>query len=457
MKNYSILFAAILLACAASFTGYSQSIISIAGVGTEGNTGEGGAPGAAALNWPTSVAVDSIGDIFIADANNNIVRKIHNNIITTVAGTGFRAGTGYGDFSGDGAAATLAHLWFPSGVAADRYGNLYIADKGNNCIRKVDTGGRISTVAGIGGAANSGYTGDGAAAISAMLNAPTHVAVDTFGNVYIADYGNSAIRELTISSGFISTIAGTGVTGYGGDGGPAVSAQLANANDVAVDLAGNVYIADMYNNLIRKIDLTGTINSIAGTGISGFSGDGGPATAAYLFQPSSVAVDDSGNVYFSDKGNERVRMINAHDTISTLAGTGVAGYNGDGRPANTAKLWYPEGIAARNNHDVYLADRGNFRVRKITNSVVGIKNVNSSSASVAVFPNPSQGAFTININTDIEEQAQIVITNMAGEKVIDNSLTTNKPIEIIFDQPAGIYLLSAITAQGITNEKLIIK
>ncbi len=456
MKKYLTLFLFTLLVFLFPFFTYSQVITTVAGIGTEGYTGDNGGSHGATLNWPTSVAVDTFGNIFIADADNNVVRKVHNGIITTVAGTGFRAGTGYGDFTGDAGPATDARLWFPTGVAVDRIGNLYIADNGNNCIRRVDTTGIITTIAGIGGNGNFGYSGDGAIAVGAKLNHPTRVAVDTFGKIYIADAQNSVIRMVDLSAN-ISTIAGTGVTGYGGDGALANAAQLNMPNDVAVDLAGNVYIADMYNNRIRKIDGSGNIKTIAGTGISGFSGDGGAATNAYLFQPSGIAVDDSGNIYFSDLGNARVRMINPHDTILTIAGTDATGFNGDGRPATTAKLWYPEGLAAKNNKDVYIADRGNFRVRRVTYTLVGVNTINNTAASINLFPNPSQGAFTISIKTDVQEIARIVITNVAGEKISEVTTHTNTPVSLKFDEPPGLYFLSAITDEGVLNEKLIVK
>ena len=435
----------------------AQEITTVAGVGTEGWTGDKGPARSAELDWPTSVALDRKGNLYIADANNNIIRKVSasNGIITTVAGNGFRAGTGYGSFSGDSGPATAATLFFPSGIAVDTVGRLYIADEGNNCIRKVDTSGIIITIAGTGGAGNFGYSGDGGPAIAALLNGPTRVAVDTFLNVYIADASNSAIRELNILTGNIATIAGTGVSGFGGDGGLATAAQLNMPNDVAVDLIGNVYIADMYNNRIREIGLNDTITTIAGTGISGYSGDHGPATAADLFQPSGIALDDSGNVFFSDLGNSCVRKINRVDTITTIAGNDTAGYNGDSRAAVSAKLWFPEGLAAV-GYDVYIADRGNFRIRELIPTLLGVNTISKSKSSINVFPNPGQGYFSMTINTITDEEAHVMITNLTGEEVNNVDARTNTMLHIQLNQPAGMYFISAVTAHGVLNEKLII-
>jgi len=455
-KHLYLLLAALSLFIVPVYT-HAQEIITVAGVGIEGWTGDKDAAVSAALDWPSGVAIDRDSNLYIADANNNIIRKVKNGIITTVVGTGFRAGTGYGSFSGDGGPASAATLFFPSGVAVDTLGRLFIADQGNNCIREVDTNGIITTVAGIGGAGNFGYSGDGAAANAALLNTPTRVAVDTSGNIYIADSHNSVIREVTLLTGNIATIAGTGVNGYGGDGGPAVSAQLSWVNDVAVDRPGNVYIADTYNGLIREIDLTGNINTIAGSGISGYSGDGGPATAADLFEPSGIAVDTFGNVFFSDIGNSSVRKISATDTITTIAGVDTPGYNGDGRYAPSAKLWYPEGLATI-GHNLYIADRGNFRVREIVphSYFLAVNNVIGAKGSINLFPNPNQGSFTISVNTGFDEQAHIVITNLTGEQVTNTDAQTNAHVNINLNQPPGIYFVSAITAHGVLNEKLII-
>ena len=252
-------------------------------------------------------------------------------------------------------------------MAADGAGNLYIADSGNHRIRKVDSSGTISTIAGSG---EFGFGGDGGPAIDARLNYPSGVAVDGAGNVYIADLGNQRIRKVD-STGTITTIAGSGETGFGGggfggDGGPATEAQLNYPRGVAIDGAGNVYIADQGNQRIRKVDSTGTITTIAGSGERGFSGDGDPATEAQLNYPWGVAVDGAGNVYIADLGNHRIRKVDSLGTITTIAGSGEFGFGGDGGPAIDARLNYPSGVAVDGAGNLYIADSVNHRIRILT-------------------------------------------------------------------------------------------
>lgn len=288
-------------------------------------------------------------------------------IITTFAGNGFGSGgdceSFCGGFSGDGGPATSAELNGPNGVAVDSTGNLYIADYGNDAIRKVNTLGIITTVAGIGG--SSGYSGDNGPATSAKLFNPTGVAEDSAGNLYIADIYNQVVRKVD-ANGIITTIAGiNGPAAFSGDGGPATSAQLSYPNDVALDSAGNLYISDEFNQRIRKVDLNGIINTIAGNGTSGFAGDNGPATSAELDGPSGIAVDSTGNLYIADSANYRIRKVDVHGTITTLAGNGTPGFSGNGVAGTSAELLYPQGVAADGAGDVYIADLDNEVVRKV--------------------------------------------------------------------------------------------
>ncbi|MGD0446232.1 MAG: chitobiase/beta-hexosaminidase C-terminal domain-containing protein [Edaphobacter sp.] len=275
-------------------------ISTVAGDGTKGYTGDGGAATSAELNLPNGVAVDSSGNLYIADSLNNVVRKVTTaGIISTVAGDGTQG------YTGDGGAATNAELHLPNSITMDSSGNLYIADSLNNVVRKVTAAGIISTVAGNG---TQGYTGDGEAATSAELNLPYSVTMDSSGNLYIADTGNDRIRKVT-AAGIISTIAGAGAQGYTGDGGAATSAALNQPNGVAVDSSGNLYIADTGNNVVRKVTAAGIISTVAGNGVGAFSGDGGAPTGAELNQPWDVSVDSSGNLYISDSANHRIRKV----------------------------------------------------------------------------------------------------------------------------------------------------
>ena len=286
-----------------------------------------------------------------------------NGTISTVAGNG---SPGY---SGDGGAATSAEIMNPAGVAVDSAGNLYIADASNYRIRKVAANGVISTVAGNG---NPGYSGDGGPATSATMMHPAAVAVDVAGNLYIADSGNSSIRKVAVSD-TISTVAGGGIAGYSGgssggysgDGGPATDASLDYPSGVATDLAGNLYIADTYNQRIRKVAVDGTISLVAGNGNAGYSGDGAAASNATLYYPAGVTVDSAGALYIADSANHRVRKVAASGVISTVAGNGSPGYSGDGGPATMAMLMHPAGVAVDAAGNLYIADSSNNRVREV--------------------------------------------------------------------------------------------
>src|SRR5262249_43565373 len=257
--------------------------------------------------------------------------------------------------------ATSALLSALESVATDGEGNFYIADTVNHRIRKVDPRGVISTLAGNG---VSGFSGDGAPATSAQLSAPRSVTIDRAGNLYIADSGNNRVRKIT-AAGVISTIAGNGNNGFGGDGGPATSAQL-SVWGVAADSAGNLYLSDRNNHLIRKVSPGGVISRVAGTGFFGFSGDGGPATAAQLNNPQGMAIDGAGNLFIADGYNHRVRKIGADGIIRTVAGTGSQGDGGDGGPATNSQLRYPQGVAVDSDGALYIADTSNGRLRKVS-------------------------------------------------------------------------------------------
>ncbi len=328
-------------------------INTIVGLDVQGFTGDGSTASKALLNTPMGVATDSQGNLYIADTFNNRIRKV----VGFAGNISTLAGNGQISYAGDGGPAFQALLNAPQAVAVDASGNFYIADTGNNVIRKVSSGGAISNFAGNGSA---GFGGDGNAATGAQLNAPQGVAVDSSGNVYIADTGNSRVRK--VSGGAITTIAGNGTVGYAGDNGAATGAMLNSPTGVAVDSAGNVYIADFGNNVVRKVS-GGNITTFAGNGRQGYSGDGGPGSQAQLNGPQGVAVDNAGNVYITDTLNSRIRKVSG-GTIRTVAGVGIAGYNGDGGPAVSAQLAGPSGIAVDAAGSIYVSN-GSSNVRKI--------------------------------------------------------------------------------------------
>jgi len=343
------------------------NITTIAGNYTRGYSGDGAAATSAELNLPFG-AVFVGGNLYIADQVNEAVRLVGGNgNISTIAGTGLSG------FTKDGVQANTSELSSPSGVYVDGSGNLYIADTQNSAIRMVTAKGIISTVAGV--ESTPGYQGDGSGALSANLLRPSSVALDSSGNIYIADSGNNVIRKVTVSTGTISTYAGDFNTpGYTGDGGPATKVGVGMSDPVAIalDSAGNLYIADTNNNVIRKVTAsTGIITTIAGQGptAAGFSGDGGRAVFAQLSHPKGVAVDAAGNVYISDTFNQRIRMVTPNGIISTVAGTGALTNSslsniGDGGPATAATLNFPAGLSLDTAGNLYIADNNNNVIRQ---------------------------------------------------------------------------------------------
>jgi len=297
-------------------------ITTVAGNGLPAYSGNGGAATNARLNYPWGVAVDTNGNLFFADAVNNVVRKVDvNGIITTVAGNGFNAGTFHGGFSGDGGAATNAELYYPFGVALDTNGNFFIADEFNYRIREVNGSGIIHTVAGGGG----GSRGDGGAATNATLMGPTGVALDAGGDLFIADNGDSRVRKVSVA-GIISTVAGGGNT-YPTEGIAATNAELFNPTGVTVDAAGNLFISDELDYSVHKVGTNGIIRTVAGTATPGYTGDGGPATNAELREPNNVAFDAAGNMFIADSFNDVVRKVDTNGIITTVAGNGTNDYS----------------------------------------------------------------------------------------------------------------------------------
>jgi len=334
-------------------------ITTIAGNGTQGFAGDGSSALNANMNLPFA-AVLAGGNLYIADQVNCVVRVVNSSgTISTFAGT---TACGY---SGDGGKATSAQLSKMEGIAVDSSGNVYIGDTGNNLVRKVSTSGTISTFAGTPG--TSGYGGDGGGATGAFLNLPSGLVFDSAGNLYIADTGNNVIRKVAASTGTITTYAGSFANGktYAGDNGPASKAGMYAPVGVAIDASGNLYVADSNNNVVRKVSTNLIISTLAGNGNSGFSGDGGTPAFAKLNHPNGVAVDSSGDVYISDTLNSRIRLVSPNSTIiNTVIGTGQQAYFGDNGPGLQAAVNHPAGLSFDTSGNLIIADTNNSVIRE---------------------------------------------------------------------------------------------
>ena len=415
-------------------------ISTVAGNDSAGYSGDGGAATAAELYDPLGVTVDASGNLYIADQFNTRIRKVTpSGIISTVAG----GGTGG---LGDGGAATAAELHYPSGVAVDASGNLYIADYGSNHIRKVTPSGIISTVAGNG---TGGYSGDGGAATAAELHYPTGVTVDASGNLYIADLLNNVIRKVT-PSGIISTAAGNGTGGYLGDGTAATAAELNAPFGVAVDASGNFYIADRGNYRIRKVAPSGIISTVAGNGTGGYWGDGGAATAAQLYGPSGVAVDATGNLYIADGGNQRIRKVTPSGTIGTVAGNGTWGYSGDGGAATAAGLYYPNGVAVDASGNLYIADEINNAIRKVGTCNSSVPTAIAEGNDYAIYPNPTSSILNIVQTDPADVTLPTAVMNFLGQTVFTGEVAMRggKGALDVSNLVPGIYVVVFRTPDG---------
>jgi uncharacterized protein (TIGR03437 family) len=442
--------------------GATGNVTPVAGNGTCCFSGDNGPATSAQLNGPAGVAVDSAGNLYIADQNNYRIRKVSNGVITTVAGNGTHG------FSGDNGPATSAQLnlyngGYPIGIAVDSAGNLYISDSGNLRIRKVSNG-VITTVAGNG---TQGFSGDNGPATSAELNQPEGIAADSAGNLYIADWQNSRIRK--VANGVITTVAGNGTRGFSGDGGPATSAQLSYPQGVAVDSAGNLYIADTSNSSIRKV-ANGVITTVAGNETFGFSGDNGPATSAQLNGPTGVAVDSAGDLYIGDQLNQRIRKV-SNGLIATVVGGGTS--IGDNGPATSAQF-VPTGLAVDSAGNLYIADGYANRIRKVSNGVittvagngtVGFSGDNGPATSAQIGPegvavDPAGNLYIADFgNSRIRKVTNGVITTVAGNGTSGfsgdggpaGSAQLNGPTGVAVDSAGNLYIAEYARIRKVSN------
>ena len=334
------------------------TISTVAGTGECGFSGDEGPAVEARIERPTAVALTSTGVLYIADEANKRVRMVtpEDGLITTFMGTLSTAPQDEDRY------AFETNLDNAYGIATDAHDTLYVLSRGHAKIFAVGEDGIARRIVGTG---RSGFSGDGGPALEAEINFSNHLVADAAGNLYIADTGNNRIRKVS-TDGIITTVAGTGAVGYTGDGGPAIAATFGGPAAIAIDAGGSLYVADFNNHCIRRIGTDGIITTIGGTGTAGYGGDGGPALEARIGEPCGVVVDREGFVYIGDQVNNRVRVVTPWGTMHTVAGTGVRGHTGDGGPAEAAQISNPDIIALDRDGNLFLPDHINCAVRKLT-------------------------------------------------------------------------------------------
>jgi sugar lactone lactonase YvrE len=414
---------------------YAQNINTIAGNGISGNSGDGGTAITAELRGPAGIEVDGAGNVYIS--SYSCIRKINTSgIINTIAGSTIATGS-----SGSGGPAVSALLGGPAGMIVNQLGEIYFTEIFNNRVCKINTSGIISVVAGTGVA---GFSGDGGLATSAKLKYPNDIALDKNGNVYIADAGNHRIRKID-SNGIISTIAGTGVNTYSGDGGLATSAALNNPLGVEVDTIGNVFIGDGSNARVRKINNSGIINTVVGTGTQGNSGDGGQALMSQIGSVGRIRFDIFGNLYIPDYYYSVIRKVTPAGIINTVTGTGTGGFSGDGGSASLSQINNIHALATDISGNLYIADMNNNRIRKVdfTTGINEVKLFNN----VNIYPNPASDVLQIFHEEHIFQNSQMEIINHLGQTVLKQTYSNSIDVSKLSD---GIYTLK-ITLENNQN------
>ncbi len=449
MKTFGLL----VLSLSASITALNaQTITTVAG-STCGYSGNGFPATAAQMNGVVNIGKDAAGNLYMAEQISHVIRKVNSaGVISTYAGTGIAG------FSGDGGPATLAQLDNPVALAVTKDGTVYVSGAGSR-VRKIDPSGTITTFAGNG---TTSFSGDGGAATAAgMGSGIKSIAIDTGGNILLG--GANRIRKVD-QSGIITTIAGTGVNGFSGDGGPAISAKVSVIAQIAVDRNNNIFFADNANYRIRRIDaVSEVIGTVAGSGLTGATAEGVMATDTRLNSTHGIIVDSCGNMYLSTS-DHLVRIVNTEGRIFTLAGSWMNGLGGDGGPATVAKLNKPEGLLLDLNNDLYIADFNNCRVRMISlprcDSMVWPTSVGGfvmEQPGLHVFPNPTEGNFSLRINTGNNTPVQVSIVNMVGAVVQQLTLQPGKDMPVNVNLPMGLYMVVAEAEKGKLVEKLKVK
>ena len=424
----------------------AQVIVTCAGTGVQGYTGDGHPANDAELYYPYGVVLDDSDNLYVCDVNNACIRKVTNpanvgvGIITTIAGNG-TAG-----YSGDHGLGVYAQLDAVYDVAIDRHGNVYIPT--GNVIRKVTPLDTITTIAGTG---TPGYNGDSIPAVTAQLNSPIGITLDSIGNIYFTDAYNYRIRKID-TAGIITTIAGTGTLGFSPDGSRADTAKLDNPSGIRIDKRGNLFFSD--GERIRKLDTAGIITTIAGNGIVGFTGDSGLAINAEI-GGVVIDIDRIGNLYIADANADRIREVDTAGIIYTVAGGGTCCSLGDGGPPLLANLCGPQGVAVGSSGDIYIGDVCSNRVRLVVTYPVGIKDIVKHEFGISLYPNPADDG--VNIESNFKGNHAVIITDVLGRLIYKNSFINKIQIKVSSWQP-GIYYVQVVRENGYKEvQKLIVQ
>ncbi len=429
--------------------GYAQIITTVAGGGNCGSNYCGDGGQA------TSAELNYPTGVAFDASGNLFFSDQGNNVVRKINTSGVITtvvGNGSQGFSGDGGVATSAKLYNPTYITFDAAGNLYITDTHNHCIRMVNTSGIISTIAGNGIA---GFSGDGGLAINAELKNPSGIVFDIFGNLYIVDTDNFRIRKIN-TSGIINTIAGNGIQGFSGDGGLATNSELNVAAGIVFSTLGDLYIADQENNRIRKINNSGIITTIAGNGTPGFSGDGGQASSAQLHYPAGICLDSSGNLFVIDTYNNCIRKIDSIGIISTIVGMGTVGFSGDGGQAILAELNKPAHAVFDAVENLYISDWGNDRIRIVTNAgQINLYELGNKNEELKIYPNPTSTIINVAFRQFHGDNQILKIEDVVGNTVKELKIKNAESIIDVSELNNGIYFLSLETENGKTTKKII--
>lgn len=447
-----VVCASVLMAFGYHAANAQGSIYTLSGTGTPGFAGDGGPAAAAQYYSPMGVATDVAGNVYVADQYNHRIRKIGTNgMVSTVAGNGS------GAYSGMGTPALSAGMEYPNSIFVDFSGNYVITDYIADCAYGVShTSGILTNICGHN---SQGCDGDGGDAPSGRMELPRGIWKDRDGNTYIADYGNNRIRKIDVITNFVSTLTGAAGHGFSPDGTSAAACQWGSINGVCVDDYGVVYVADGANHVVRSIDASGIVRTVAGTGMTGYSGDGGSPLMATMRTPSCLFVNSAGNLFICDPSSNVIRVMNVFHPgtpMKTLAGNGTAGFGGDGGVATLARLNQPSGVWESAAGTIYIADMGNNRIRYILRSgYKGTDNVGvvTPLGVIDIYPNPSNGTFTV-LGTSLPATTEMEVYNMLGQQV-HRQVLTEQMTTIRLDQPAGMYNV-VLKADGVSTSQRIV-